>query len=127
MTSPDSSLVPESTPKPTGSDGPSCAGASGSRLTTREITDGLEYIATSPAPECGGFHPNAVRIAQGALEEIVRLRGIIARNAMQRLDGTKFHITPEDINASLEICADYRERPANNPVTHDGAQPRSCV
>ncbi len=81
MTSPDSSLVPESTPKPTGSDGPSCAGASGSRLTTREITDGLEYIATSPAPEYGGFHPNAVRIAQGALEEIVRLRGIIARNA----------------------------------------------
>jgi len=122
MTTPDPSPVPESTPKPTGSAGPSCAGASGSRLTTREITDGLEYIATSPAPEYGGFHPNAVRIAQGALEEIARLRGIIARNAMQRLDDTKFHITAEDISSSIEIAADYRERPANDKTEPQAPQ-----
>lgn len=47
---------------------------SGSGLTTRAITDGLEYIATSPQPEYGGFHPNTVKIAQGALEVILRLR-----------------------------------------------------
>lgn len=52
---------------------------SGSGLTTHEITDGLEYIATSPTPEFGGFHPNTVRIAKGALEEIARLRDAYKR------------------------------------------------
>ena len=49
MTSPDSSLVPESTPKPTGSDGPSCAVAAGSEArVTCPLCDGEGEI-TNPA------------------------------------------------------------------------------
>ena len=87
--------------------------ASGSGLTTREITDGLEYIATSPAPEYGGFHPNTVRIAQGALEVILRLR--VALEEITRL--------PTDQLASPEQCRavvtamDALSHP-NNEVTH---------
>jgi hypothetical protein len=46
----------------------------GDDRTTREVTDGLEYISTSPPPEFGGFHPNTVRICAGALREIAQLR-----------------------------------------------------
>jgi hypothetical protein len=34
----------------------------------------LQYIADSPAPEHGGFHPNAVQTAKAAIDEIHRLR-----------------------------------------------------
>lgn len=96
-----------------------CAGATGSGLTTREITDGLEYIATSPAPEYGGFHPNTVSIAQGALEVILRLR--VALEEIARL--------PTDQLASPEQCRavvtamDALSHP-NTPV-RDEAKPRS--
>ena len=36
----------------------------------QEIKDGLEYMAESPQKEFGGFHPNAVEIAKGALKMI---------------------------------------------------------
>jgi hypothetical protein len=39
-----------------------------------------------------------------------RFRGIIARNAMQRLDSGKIHVTPDDIASSIEIAAEYRLR-----------------
>lgn len=73
-------------PPATGEGEPKClcphcghvASACLSGLTTREVTDGLEYISTSPAPEFGGFHPNTVRICMGALEEITRLRAQLA-------------------------------------------------
>jgi hypothetical protein len=41
-----------------------------------------------------------------------RLRGIIARNAMQRLQGDgpgRMHVTLQDIEASLEIAAHWRD------------------
>jgi hypothetical protein len=45
--------------------------------------------------------------------EIATLRGIIARSTIQRLsDGETIHITFDDLNASLEIAAAYKE--ANN-------------
>lgn len=56
-----------------------------------------------------------------------RLRGIIARNAMQRLDGTKFYITPADISDSIEIAAHYRERHANTQTQTGGATPPHIV
>lgn len=105
----------EATPRITGPAG-AFPLAAGSRLVTIDGEDGLEYIARSPAPEHGGFHETTVAIAKGAIAEIARLRGIIARNAMQRLDDTKFHITAEDISSSIEIAADYRERHANDQI-----------
>jgi hypothetical protein len=42
MTTPDPSPVPESTPKPTGSDGPSCAVAAGSASGKYDPLDSLE-------------------------------------------------------------------------------------
>jgi len=35
---------------------------------------GLKYIASSPKPEDGGFHPETVRIAKVSLKEIRKLR-----------------------------------------------------
>lgn len=37
-------------------------------------TASLQYIADSPSPEHGGFHPQAVQTAKDALVEIHRLR-----------------------------------------------------
>lgn len=52
--------------------------ASGSRLFVFDDgTDGLTYIAESPAPEHGGFHPHTVAIAKGAIEEIARLHALL--------------------------------------------------
>lgn len=44
---------------------------------TFDVDDGLEYIATSPTREHGGFHPLAVETAQAAIAEISRLRQIV--------------------------------------------------
>jgi NAD-specific glutamate dehydrogenase len=42
--------------------------------------NGLGYIADSPPPEYGGFHPNAVRIAHNAAELVLGLeRDLAAR------------------------------------------------
>jgi len=42
--------------------------------TMRETIRGLKYIAASPPPESGGFHPQTVLTAQAALYHIARLR-----------------------------------------------------
>lgn len=41
-----------------------------------DVLDGLRYIADSPPPEFGGFHPEAVQTAIWAIAEIERLRAI---------------------------------------------------
>lgn len=52
-----------------------------------------------------------------------RLRGIIARNAMQRLEGedaARMHVTPQDIRDSLEILHAWRDGDAAHklaPIT----------
>ena len=42
--------------------------------TMKQTLDGLRYIAKSPKPEHGGFHPQTVAIAKSALHHIKRLR-----------------------------------------------------
>lgn len=53
------------------------AGAPSSARVTFCVDEWLEYIATSPTREHGGFHPLAVETAQAAIAEISRLRGIV--------------------------------------------------
>lgn len=46
--------------------------------------------------------------------ELAKLRGIIARNAMQRLKGeaaTEMYVTPEDIKDSLEVLYQHQGKP----------------
>lgn len=41
--------------------------------TTEEVIRDLEYIASSPSREYGGFHPNAINVAKQAIAELRRL------------------------------------------------------
>ena len=43
--------------------------------------------------------------------QLAKMKGIIARNAMQRLkgeDATEMYVTPEDINDSLDVLYEYQ-------------------
>lgn len=39
----------------------------------------LKYIAASPLPEHGGFHPQVVLTAKRAIREIRKLKGLLKR------------------------------------------------
>lgn len=43
-------------------------------LALRHTLAGLRYVAASPPPEWGGFHPTLVLTAKSALHHIARLR-----------------------------------------------------
>lgn len=45
-----------------------------------EVVSGLEYIASSPTQEHGGFHPKAVAIAKEAIKTIYTILGIVTRS-----------------------------------------------
>ena len=49
-------------------------------------------------------------------DRIVVLEGIIARNALQRLDGEKNHITQKDIEESLKILYRHNEAATKTPA-----------
>lgn len=49
-------------------------------------------------------------------DRIVVLEGIIARNALQRLDGEKNHITQKDIEESLKILYRHNEAATKPPA-----------
>lgn len=48
-------------------------------MTEAELREGLEYIANSPAPEYGGFHPKAVETARAALAWMNQARELLDR------------------------------------------------
>jgi hypothetical protein len=78
----------------------------------------------------GPLHPDrsaAVIVAEGYYRmksENERLRGIIARNAMQRLksdDSTEMDVTPDDIKESLEILYKWQRTETPNTQAHPPA------
>jgi len=81
-------------------------------------TDGLTYIAESK----GGFHPHTIEIAQCALAEIARLRGIIAQPKAEEAgpphDGifrADNHHSPEAQKMADDI-ARYRGHPTPSEI-----------
>jgi len=59
----------------------------------------------------------AGKLLLDARAEIERLQGIIARNAMQRLDerdNANLYVTVDDIKASLEVLDEWQKRQAPN-------------
>lgn len=71
------------------------------------LVDG--YLVNEPGNLREVMRRDAVDLVAPLGAEIERLRGIIARNAMQRLDGSRLYITPADIDAGIEIAAAYRK------------------
>ena len=54
------------------------------------------------------------------LPQLAKLKGIIARNAMQRLkgeDATELYITPDDIKDSLEVLYEYQRNHQNDELS----------
>lgn len=75
-------------------------------------------LSLKHAMEAECFDCAPARAAAANMEhEVLRLRGIIARNAMDLLegeDGTKMHVTKEDITASLEILDAWKKEVGYN-------------
>lgn len=71
----------------------------------RTILEGLDYIASSPPKEFGGFHPNAVTTASKAA---ARLRELIEENARMAKDLKIWRRT--DINYGDELAKFSREK-----------------
>ncbi len=51
----------------------------------KQTLGGLRYIANSPPPEYGGFHPTTLAIATGALYHIRRLQRKMKSNINPKL------------------------------------------
>jgi hypothetical protein len=76
--------------------------------------EGLEYIASSPSREHGGFHPNAIKAAQDALLEIRRLNAALAAERekvrLANIDACNNEAEANDLRSAARKLLDYIER-----------------
>jgi len=96
-------------PNPGNTSSPSPAGQSPA-LVCGDLFGELEYLAASPAPEHGGFHPRITATASAALVEIKKLRALLQHmlDVAENADETGY-VTDAGFVDIDELHAEVRE------------------
>jgi hypothetical protein len=77
-------------------------------MTRSQVIDGLKYIANSPSPKNGGFHPEAVKIAKAALGD---RRTRKWKSTMQKIDYDKLADEFFSVIAHASAGSDFDDVP----------------